>query len=185
MSSGPACQPLVPRRPPLSRGNSGGHRPGADAGHLSCPPPRPDPLPLSSPPAPPSHHKKALTVVPFPLFCPALSHPRSSTPPPPPSSALLDFLQDAVVRPLGEPLAVPLLAFLGPQLTFLPLSPWCRTRAVSSATTVPAPPPPNATAPPTRRYWGEPHLRSPYPAHPPLSRVALAQDLAALGPPLR
>jgi hypothetical protein len=102
-----------------------------------------------------------------------------------------DFSIAVVVHPLGEPLAAPLLAFLGPHLTFLPLSPWCRTRATSSATTVPAPLPSNATAqccptaPPTGRYGVEPRLRSSCPAHPPFSRGALAQDLSTHGRPLR
>jgi hypothetical protein len=138
--------------------------------------------------------QKASATVPLP-FHPAPLHPRSSTPPPPPSfpklahrprtpgPSLLSLISPETSSPsafTGEPLAAPLLALLGPHLTFLHLSPWCRTRAASLVTTVPAPPPPNATAqrrptaPPTRHYWGEPRLRSPCPAHPPLSRGALA-----------
>jgi hypothetical protein len=110
-SSGPACQPpapasLAPRRPPLSRGNGAtcAHRPGVDAGHPSCPPPRPgpplsppfspstwhrtpDPLPpFSSLPAPPGCHKSHRRPrSPFlPVF---LLHPLHALPPPssPPS----------------------------------------------------------------------------------------------------
>jgi hypothetical protein len=89
-------------------------------------------------------------------FHPTPSHPCSSTLPPPssfpelasrpqtPGPSLLSPISYETSPPsafTGETLATLLLAFLGPHLTFLPLSPWCRTRVVSSVTTMPAPPP--------------------------------------------
>jgi hypothetical protein len=67
----------------------------------------------------------------------------------------------------------------------LSLSPWCRSRAPSSVTTAPAPPPSTATAshrptaPPTRRQLGEPLRRFSCPAHLPHRLHALTLDPTA------
>jgi hypothetical protein len=73
----------------------------------------------------------------------------------------------AAVHPLGEPSTEPFPRQSQPHLTSLSPSPWCKARALSSATTVPAPPPSTATAlccptapPPTCRRLGEPRRQS-------------------------
>jgi hypothetical protein len=79
----------------------------------------------------------------------------------------------AAVHQLGAPPTEPFPHQSQLHLTSLSPSPWCRARAPSSATTMPAPPPP------TRCRLGEPHRRSSCPAHPPHRLRDLTIDPAA------
>jgi hypothetical protein len=102
--------------------------------------------------------KRSRTTLPRlgPLFPPpsSLRAPRGQTPhhlpvrptlgaPPPPNSSHIA----ATVHTLGEPPTAPVFCRCRPHLTSLSLPPWCRARALSSATTEPAPPPSTATTP--------------------------------------
>jgi hypothetical protein len=136
----------------------------------------------------PEHSQKPSAVVPLPFsprfFAPALKHaatspsfPELAHRPRTPGPRFSPLISPEMLPPsafTSELLATLRLALLDPHLILLSLSPWCRTRAASLVTTVPAPPPPNATAqhcptaPPMHSYWGEPRLHSPCSAPPPL-----------------